>query len=163
MAIDRPRARARPRLRAVVAIVAGAAGVAAQAAAAPREEEPLAAFARRKPADQERIVALIRAGAEAYALREQAQMVLAVEGFDVRGVVDLVVASAPPLPQPLWSAPYEPLAAWHRVFDARIDAMTGASGDTDAFLVAARERLAAHAERVAGIARAALAPAATSH
>lgn len=92
-----------------------------------------------------------------YALRDQVQMVLAVEDFDVRKVADLVVASAAALPQPLWSAPYEPLTAWHAIFEARLDAMIEAEADTDAFLAKARQHLIAHAERVRGIAQAALA------
>lgn len=94
--------------------------------------------ARKLPARLQRYEEKPKSG---YSLREQVLMVLAVENFDAGKVAGLVVASAAPLPKPLWGAPYEPHAAWTKVFAERIDRMIEAEGGTDVFLTKTRQRL----------------------
>ncbi|MEZ5966206.1 MAG: hypothetical protein R3F56_20385 [Planctomycetota bacterium] len=94
--------------------------------------------------------------AGAYSLREQVQMVLAVEEFDVAKVSDAIGRSAPALPQPLWSASYDPFPAWTAIFDAHMPRMIEAAGNTDAHLARTRARMQEWAQQVAEIAHAAL-------
>lgn len=69
-----------------------------------------------------------------YSLRQQATMVLAVHDYDPRKVAALVAETAPPLPKPLWSAPYDPYEAWRTVFERAMPAMLAVQEDTTAFL-----------------------------
>ena len=93
-----------------------------------------------------------------YSLRDQVTMLLALEGYDVRNVVARVTADATPLPQPLWSAAYDPASAWNSVFAERIQLMVETAGDTDAFLQLARTTLAEKALAITLAAASALAP-----
>ena len=69
-----------------------------------------------------------------YSLRQQAAMVLAVHDYDPRRVAALVAETAPPLPQPLFSATYDPFEAWRAVFERAMPAMLEVREDTTAFL-----------------------------
>jgi len=69
-----------------------------------------------------------------YSLRDQVQMVLAVNEHDPRRVAELVRETAPPLPDPLWSAGYNPYEGWGKVFQKAMPAMIQRSGDTTKFL-----------------------------
>jgi|GEM_PF-4940543 len=83
-----------------------------------------------------------------YSLRQQVMMVLAVNGYDPRTVAKLIAESAPPLPDPLWSAGYDPYPAWSAVFQRAMPEMIAASGDTTKFLESVEQRLIAGAERL---------------
>mgnify|MGYP007018322522 CR=1 FL=1 len=73
-----------------------------------------------------------------YSLREQVVMVLAAYDNDPMAVADLIVASAEPMPTPLWSAHYDPFGAWRSVFEAAMERMLQQAQDTDTFLLHAR-------------------------
>lgn len=92
-----------------------------------------------------------------YSLREQVLMVLHLEHGDPQRVAALAVQGAPPLPEPLWQAPYEPVQAWVVQFAAAEARMIDASGSTDAFLGAAMAAARSRAERIAAAAHAAIA------
>lgn len=79
----------------------------------------------------------------AYSLREQALMACEALDHDVDAVVAAALADAPPLPQPVWSAPYDPYRAWDARFTALQARMIERAGSTDAFLKTARDRRAA--------------------
>lgn len=99
----------------------------------------------------------------AYSLREQAILVLAVSAGDPREVVRRVVAGAPPLPQPLWQAPYDPYPQWNEVFAAALPTMIDRGGDTDAFLRQVLADRAATAAAIRSAARALLDRKAAAH
>ena len=69
-----------------------------------------------------------------YSLRDMVTMVMAVHDYDADAVVDAVIATAPPLPQPLWSATYEPFQAWNEVFAAAVEEIVGGGQHTDDYL-----------------------------
>jgi hypothetical protein len=71
--------------------------------------------------------------AGAYSLREQVIMVLAVYGDDPKVVTDLIVASAAPLPVPLWSDDYDTFLAWRTVFEEAMSRMRMRVPDLDTF------------------------------
>lgn len=83
-----------------------------------------------------------------YSLRQQVLMVLAAKGRDPQQVVELVLASAPKLPQPIWSAGYDPYPRWTETFQGLVPAMIDAFGSTDACLARAEEQQRASAEAV---------------
>lgn len=92
----------------------------------------------------------------AYSLREQALMACEALDHDVDALVAAALADAPPLPQPVWSAGYDPYPAWTARFTALQARMIEREGSTDAFLrraVARREALA-QAVRQRGLAAA---------
>ena len=89
-----------------------------------------------------------------YSLREQAQMVLAACDFDPRKVVDLVKASAAPLPSPLWRSLYDPFPRWSDAFQQAQAKMIESAGSTDAFLAQAQQGLRAAADAIRAAARA---------
>ena len=91
-----------------------------------------------------------------YSLRQQVMMVLAVHNYDPRIVAKLIAESAPPLPDPLWSAGYDPYPAWSAVFERAMPEMIAASGDTTKFLESVEQRLLASAEQLRLKVRAAL-------
>jgi hypothetical protein len=72
-----------------------------------------------------------------YSLRQQVRMVASSLGDDPAAVTAAIVAGAPPLPQPIWSAGYDPYPAWNAVFTAHVPKMIDAAGSTDAFLAKA--------------------------
>lgn len=76
----------------------------------------------------------------AYSLREQLVMASEALDHDVDAVVAAALADAPPLPQPVWSAGYDPYGAWNARFTALQARMIERAGSTDAFLQAALER-----------------------
>ncbi len=79
----------------------------------------------------------------AYSLREQAVMACETLDHDVEAVVAAALADAPPLPQPVWSTPYDPYRTWDARFAALQARMIERAGSTDAFLRTAMERRAA--------------------
>lgn len=80
-------------------------------------------------------LARYEAGGEgSYSLRQQVLMVLAVMDWDPRQLAAAIAASAPPLPQPLWSSDYDPFPAWNRIFTATQAKMIERAGSTDAWL-----------------------------
>lgn len=100
--------------------------------------------------------------AGAYSLREQVTMVAAAMDHDLAALVDVVVQSAPPLPQPLWAAAYDPYPPWTAHFQSLQARMIERDGSTDAFLakaIAAQRELAGalQAQAVAALAAAAAA------
>ncbi|MFN9757722.1 MAG: hypothetical protein ACK58X_15050 [Planctomycetota bacterium] len=103
--------------------------------------------------------------AGAYSLREQVVMAGEALGHDVDAVVAAVLADAPPLPQPVWSAAYDPYPAWSATFASLQARMIEHAGSTDAFLQRAQARRAALAAALRQRAVAALdaATAAKSH
>jgi len=99
------------------------------------------------------------APAGSYSLRQQVVMVGDLLGGDPQQVIDAIVASAPPLPQPIWSAPYDPYPAWNRIFAAHVPRMIELAGHTDAFLAQALRQRREAAAAIAQAALQALAPA----
>ena len=91
-----------------------------------------------------------------YSLRQQVTMVLAVQGWDPRRVAARIRGTAQPLPDPLWSAGYDPYPAWDRVFQGAMPEMISASGDTTKFLRGAEEQWLQQANALRLAARAAL-------
>lgn len=91
----------------------------------------------------------------AYSLREQVVMAGEALGHDVDAVVAAIVAGAPPLPQPIWSAAYDPYPAWSATFASLQARMIEQAGSTDAFLRRAQARRDALAEALRQRARAA--------
>jgi hypothetical protein len=59
-----------------------------------------------------------------YSVRDLFTLFLSVEGQDIRKVLDIVTSTAPPLPDYLWTAKYEPFTALHKAFDDRLPKMT---------------------------------------
>lgn len=72
-----------------------------------------------------------------YSLREQVVMALAACDDDADALVARVLATAKPLPSPLWGEPYDPFGGWRTVFEGLMDRMVQRSGSTDAFLAKA--------------------------
>lgn len=99
----------------------------------------------------------------AFSLRQQVRMLYAVHGGDPREVVRLVTAHADPLPEPLWSAKYDPYAKWNAAFAAALPTMTERAGNTDAFASQVREEDAAEASSLQAAALHALAPQKRAH
>ncbi|MBL8751311.1 MAG: hypothetical protein JNK78_19295 [Planctomycetes bacterium] len=97
------------------------------------------------------------APAGSYAVRAQVLMLRELFAGDVAKVVAVVVESAPPLPDPLWLAGEDPLAAWQKAFAALVPKMVTAAGNTDALLARARTRSSAAAAAVSEGARSAVA------
>ena len=97
-----------------------------------------------------------------YSLREQVTMAAAAMDHDLAALCDAIGKDAPPLPQPVWSAAYDPYPAWNARFLSLQPRMIEQAGSTDAFLaaaVAARRELAADLRaRAAAQAAAATAP-----
>lgn len=91
-----------------------------------------------------------------YSLRQQVTMVLAVQGWDPRRVAARIQETAQPLPDPLWSAGYDPYPAWDKVFQGAMPEMISASGDTAKFLRGAEEQWLQQANALRLAARAAL-------
>lgn len=88
-----------------------------------------------------------------YSLRQQVVMVAEVLDGDVEPLIAAIVASAPPLPHPIWSAPYDPYPAWNRIFVAQMPRMIEAAGHTDAFLDRAQRHLAESSAAIRAAAR----------
>lgn len=110
------------------------------------------------PPDQPLPPALRRyevAPAGSYSVRDLVVMMLLACEDNPLVLVDLVVEAAPPLPQPLWSADYEPVQALQRVFDGLQERMLTAHSSTDTYLAAALQRR----RLLAGVLRAAAASA----
>lgn len=93
----------------------------------------------------------------AFSLREQVAMLRAVHDGDPRKVVSLVTEHAAPLPDPLWTAKYDPYASWNEAFAAAVPAMTERAGNTDAFANEVHTNAATAADAVRAAARDALA------
>ena len=83
-----------------------------------------------------------------YSLREQVTMMLALHGYDPMAVVKLVVASAEPMPEPLWSKPHDPYPAWGKLFADAMPAMLAAASSTDAYLQQAIAKRLADANKL---------------
>lgn len=96
-----------------------------------------------------------------YSLREQVEMVLALEGGEPQKVAQAIVATAPGLPQPLWNAAYDPYPKWSEHFATLLPKMIEAAGNSDEFLRKAVGARTAVRDFVAEQARQALGPATT--
>jgi hypothetical protein len=94
--------------------------------------------------------------AGAYSLREQVVMVSEALDHDVDAIVAAALAGAPPLPQPVWSAAYDPYPAWSATFVSLQTRMIERAGSTDAFLERAQARRTALDAALRQRARAAL-------
>ena len=75
---------------------------------------------------------------------------------DPAAVVDAIVATAAPLPSPLWSASYDPFERWNEVFDGAMEEMLRRSNHTDEFLRLAVSERMQQAQQVRSAASAAL-------
>ncbi len=91
-----------------------------------------------------------------YSLRQQVVMLCELLGGDPRKVIEAIVATAPSLPQPIWSAAYDPYAAWNKVFADAVPPMVAAAGDTDAFLAQSLRRRSESAAAIQQAARQAM-------
>jgi hypothetical protein len=91
-----------------------------------------------------------------YSLREQVEMVLALQDGDPQKVTAAIVAGAPALPNPLWSAAYDPYPKWSEYFAAQLPKMIEAGGSSDEFLHKAQSGRTAVRDFVAEQARQAL-------
>lgn len=91
-----------------------------------------------------------------YSLRDQVQMVLAASDYDPRLVAAQVRATAPPLPDPLWSSSYNPYEGWTEIFQKAMPKMIAKSGNTDRFLETVKREWTAHAKAARANARSAL-------
>jgi hypothetical protein len=91
--------------------------------------------------------------AGSYSLRQQVTMVAEALDRDIASLVDAIVTTAPSLPQPLWSKPYDPYPAWLAKFTALQPKMIESKGSTDAFLQAAETARRDEAEGLRRLAR----------
>jgi hypothetical protein len=90
----------------------------------------------------------------AYSLRQQVVMVAAELDNDPAALAAAIVESAPKLPEPLWSARYDPYPAWMALFQGKQPAMIERHGSTDACLAAAEAARHAAASALQQLARA---------
>jgi hypothetical protein len=97
-----------------------------------------------------------------YSLREQVAMAAAAMDHDLGALVDAIAKDAPPLPQPVWAAAYDPYPAWTARFQALQAGMIERAGSTDAFLAKALADRRALAADLRARAAAALAAAAAA-
>ena len=88
-----------------------------------------------------------------YSLRQQVTMVAARFDHDPARLVAAIRAAAPPLPEPLWHAKYDPYPPWLAVFQELQPAMIERHGSTDACLAAAEAERRAASQAVAAAAR----------
>jgi hypothetical protein len=86
-----------------------------------------------------------------YSLREIVTLLLADAEQDIDRVVQLIVASAPGLPEDLWRG-YEPLPALYAAFNERQAAMVARAGHTDRLLEEQSKRRAALHDQLARVA-----------
>lgn len=98
-----------------------------------------------------------------YSLRQQVRMVLACHDGDPRRVAAEIARAAPPLPQPIWSAGYDPYPAWTATFQGLVPKMVDAAGSTDGFLAKAEAEHAALAAAIRAGAQRALAGPGKAH
>lgn len=92
-----------------------------------------------------------------YNLREQVDILLRIHGQDIGKVVAGVTATAPPLPEHLWTEAYSPFPAFSEFYHSSLQETEAMDGDSDALLADQHERRNKIAARIAKAARAALA------
>lgn len=122
-----------------------------------REAAALAVCLKPDAAFPANLARYAQAPAGSYSLRDEVEILLASGGQDPAAAIELIVSSARPLPQPLWSAPYDALAPFHQAFRARAVSTSGAH--TDDLLKGQRAARAAASAKVSEAAREALASA----
>ncbi|MCB9876500.1 MAG: hypothetical protein H6835_02770 [Planctomycetes bacterium] len=69
-----------------------------------------------------------------YSLRQQVLMAAAALDHDLVALCDKIAASAPPLPQPVWSGDHDPYPAWTALFTSLQPRMIARARSTDTFL-----------------------------
>ena len=91
-----------------------------------------------------------------YSVREQALMLLAVHDYNPAAVIDALVRTAKPMPQPLWSQPYDAVTPFGDLYVAAMPQMIEQAGDTDRFLANAIKQRQKWADQIEGAAMKAL-------
>lgn len=100
-----------------------------------------------------------QAPAGSYSLRQQVVMVAAVLDHDHAALAKAIADGAPPLPEPIWSAGYDPYPAWNALFRGKLDAMIDRAGSSDAFLQRAQDERRELAAQIQAAAKQAIADA----
>lgn len=88
-----------------------------------------------------------------YSLRQQVLMVDLAFGHDIDQLVAALTATAPPLPQPIWGAHYDPHPAWMKLFMELQPKMLAQELSTDAFLRRAEQERRELANTLSQLAR----------
>jgi hypothetical protein len=88
-----------------------------------------------------------------YSLRNHAEMLLAVSKGDFAPAIALLTSTSKPMPSPLWSANYEPLAPFFEAYAPKFEAINAAFVSPDKALAAYRARRDETAKQIREIAQ----------